>query len=151
MDKERLERIKKIFLGQVYDIHQIVIFERDDIDWLISTVENQQAIINHLGRTASKLNEYLQGKVKGEWGNNVADVAIRLMEKQQKEIERTKSTWYENYCQQKDMTERAQRENARLREVLEFYANPLNHLMGSKPAVRKDCGRMASKALEGSK
>lgn len=103
-DVERLEDIEKIINAQKLNNDPMSIewpfmsIRENDLRWLVSTVK--------------ELSTRLEGAHKYN------DAMKLTVEEQQKEIELTKSTWYENYCQQRDMTKHARVENARLQEAV---------------------------------
>lgn len=84
MDKERLEEIKQKFIDS----------PDDDITWLISTVEEQDTKIEEWARLIKmrtkkmiELNLFLQKRNVNGWGKEIIDVAMDLIEEQQKETQ----------------------------------------------------------------
>ena len=92
---EEIELIKKDPIKYPPDDESdyVHFIDKDHFNWLIDTVKEQQKTIDQLADTAGRLNQYLQ-KYPGGWGRYVTDVAIDVMEKQQKEIEDWKELFF---------------------------------------------------------
>lgn len=143
MDKERLEEIKEDYELRSLMGYEWISIPRRNFNWLLKTVEEQQKVMDQLADGTGKLNVFLQSK-STRFGDNVVDIAIDLINEQQKEIDKLNTL---------DRLYELVDENARLREALEFYANRQAYYYTSEhqSEVMKDYGEKARQALGESK
>lgn len=133
-DVERLEVIKMNLL------HRHV--NEADIEWLISTVEEQQKDIEHYEKLNGSLRKGLEGMLRE------IERLKKEIEEQQKEIE----MWISG----KIIAVSTKSEMDRLREALEFYADDTNHeyeltydmARVNESKVMEDNGAIAKAALK---
>lgn len=171
-DVERLEYIKSSFYGWEYCVENelqptITQEEINILSDVFTRYEEQAEKISEMEKymldTSGKmdaLHEYLrENHYKKGWGKHVIDVAIQVMKEQQKEIERLNKevekemhTGYSLEGQYHEVKEKLEKENARLREALEFYGRKHNYaysaLEDNIPIVNLDGGEKARQALK---
>ena len=131
-DKKRIEAIKGVFFGQVYNINKAVTFDREDANWLIQQAERVQEL-ERIAQKSGELNVFLQGRMKGRWGDNVIDIAMDLIAEQEKENARLREALEE--IAKESGTPYARTAKAALEGGTEFYTNELwtkqvQHWMG---------------------
>lgn len=136
-DQEWLEKIKETYNKAHIDYfgdHEIVSVDKKDLDWLISTVEEQaekiaktETYLLDISSRMDDLHEYLRENHYGKGlGKHIVDVAIQVMEEQQKEIERLDNEMdglltivEDRNPKAHDLFIKLKQENSKLRKALE--------------------------------